>query len=314
MVYHVLCKFEKEGGYMAISFYKIKKWYKMLVGKSIYHVEQGIGKRYSIDKVEGYYNDLTQKVLLRNEDELVPLSYVDTGEAIFFSIGIFQFGLGAYDLYLINKNDAYRKKVLACADWAVNNQEVNGGWETFSYENSEHPYSSMAQGEGISLLVRAYGLTNEEKYKNAADKAKDFMLRPVEKGGTTVYKSGNIYFYECTYDPLILNGWIFSLWGVFDYMKAFPDDSIKEIYDKSVQTIARMLPKFDIGYWSKYELGKRISSPFYHKLHISQLQVMYKLTGEKNFIEYANKFSSYYKNWFYRKIAFVIKARQKIFE
>lgn len=59
------------------------------------------------------------------------MSYVDTGEAIFFSIGIFQFGLGAYDLYLINKNDAYRKKVLACADWAVNNQEVNGAWELF---------------------------------------------------------------------------------------------------------------------------------------------------------------------------------------
>jgi predicted RNA-binding protein with PUA-like domain len=38
-------------------------------------------------------------------------------------------------------------KIIACSNWAVDNQEQNGAWNTFSYDNKEHPYSSMAQGE-----------------------------------------------------------------------------------------------------------------------------------------------------------------------
>ena len=37
-------------------------------------------------------------------------------------------------------------------------------------------------------------------------------------------------FYECTDDPLILNGWIFSLWGVVDYCKYFNDSEVKNIF------------------------------------------------------------------------------------
>jgi heparosan-N-sulfate-glucuronate 5-epimerase len=33
----------------------------------------------------------------------VPMTIVDTGEQIYFPIAVFQYGLGAYDLYLLNK-------------------------------------------------------------------------------------------------------------------------------------------------------------------------------------------------------------------
>ena len=47
---------------MGISIYKIKKWYKMMTGKSISHVNQGVGTCYSKTEIAGYYNDLTEKV------------------------------------------------------------------------------------------------------------------------------------------------------------------------------------------------------------------------------------------------------------
>lgn len=299
---------------MAVSFYKVKKWYKMLTGKSISHITQGKGQRFSIEKVDGYYNDLTGKVLFRDKEVLVPESYVDTGEHLFFPIEIFQFGLGAYDLFLCDRKINYKEKVLACADWAVKHQQADGSWVTFSYANKCHPYSSMAQGEGISLLIRANILAKEERYRVAAMKAKNFMLLPVEDGGTTLYQEDNIYFYEFTYEPLVLNGWIFSLWGLFDYLKAYDDDLVRKIYLKSLDTMKEILPQFDTGYWSKYELGKRISSPFYHKLLISQLEVMYELTGEKVFMDYADKFNAYSRNFIYRNLAFCKKAFQKIIE
>ncbi len=299
---------------MGISIYKIKKWYKMMTGQSISHVNQGVGTCYSKDKVAGYYNDLTEKVTRDDPSILVPKYHVDTGEEIFFSIGIFQYGIAAYDLFLNTKEEVYRKKLIACADWAVDNQQNDGSWVTFAYENPEHPYSSMAQGEGISMLIRAHIETQDDKYLSAIHKAKDFMLKAISDGGATNYSGEDVYLYECTHDPLILNGWIFSLWGLYDYYKYLNDSEVQDVLDATLASLKKKLPEFDIKYWSKYEDGKRICSPFYHKLHIAQLTVMYDLFGDSIYKEYADKWETYQNSFWKPKRAFLKKAMQKVFE
>ena len=149
----------------------------MLTGQSISHVCQGPGTCYSVDKIAGYYNDLTEKITRDSADVLVPQYSVDTGEKIFFSIGIFQYGLAAYDLYIRTGEKIYFDKLCACADWAVENQLADGSWITFEYKDPSHPYSSMAQGEGISLLLRAHIAVGSDKYLSASRKAKDFLLK-----------------------------------------------------------------------------------------------------------------------------------------
>lgn len=299
---------------MGVSLYKIKKWYRMLAGKSISHVNQGEGTCYSKSVVTGYYNNLTEKVTQDNPDILVPKYHVDTGEEIYFSIGIFQYGLAAYDLYLKSGVDRYKKKLLACADWAVDNQQEDGGWVTFAYKNPKQPYSSMAQGEGISMLIRAHIVTQDDRYMQAVRKAKDFMLRPISDGGTTEYCNDDVLLYEDTDNPIILNGWIFSLWGLYDYVKYTDDGSTNVVLAATLASLKRRLPDFDMKYWSRYEYGKRICSPFYHKLHIAQLRVMYDLFGEKIYKEYADKWESYQKSFWKPKRAFLKKALQKISE
>ena len=42
----------------------------------------------------------------------------------------------------------------------------------------------MTQGEGASLLLRAYKETGDEKYFTGAKKAVYFMIIPIEEGGT----------------------------------------------------------------------------------------------------------------------------------
>ena len=286
----------------------------MLTGKSISHVNQGVGTCYSKTEVAGYYNDLTEKVTRDNPDILVPKYHVDTGEEIYFSIGIFQYGLAAYDLYLKTGEESYKKKLLACADWAVENQQDDGGWVTFAYKNPKQPYSSMAQGEGISMLIRAHIVTQGEKYIRAADRAKNFMLKPISDGGTTGYENGDVLLYEATCNPVILNGWIFSLWGLYDYVRYTGDESANAVLTATLASLKKRLPNFDMQYWSRYEDGKRICSPFYHKLHIAQLRVMYDLFGEEIYKEYADKWESYQKSFWKPKRAFVKKTLQKILE
>lgn len=299
---------------MGVSIFKIKKWFKMMTGKSISHVNQGVGTCYSKTEVAGYYNDLTEKVTKDNPDILVPKYRVDTGEEIYFSIGIFQYGLASYDLFLKTGEECYRNKVLACADWAVEHQQEDGGWVTFAYKDTAHPYSSMAQGEGISMLIRAHILTGDEKFLDAIYKAKDFMLRSIEDGGTTEYIGEDVFLYEDTNKPIILNGWIFSLWGLYDYCKYSKDETTQLLLEKTLASLKRKLPDFDIKYWSKYEDGKHICSPFYHKLHIAQLRVMYDLFGDQIYLDYANKWEKYQKSFWKRSKAFIKKAWQKVFE
>lgn len=289
----------------------------MIIGNSVHHVNQNEGKIYSKDRIAGYYNNLTEKITrFGRNDNNIPKTFVDTGEEIEFSIAIFQYGLAAYDLYLLSsKQDKNAfEKMISCAEWAVSNQQEDGAWVTFEYENPEYPYSSMAQGEGISLLLRAYIETRDSKYLKAAEKAKEFMLLPIEEGGTTKYKDNDVYLYECPQEPLILNGWIFSLWGLMDYIRVSEDASTKEILEKSLRTLEKDLPSYDLGYWSKYEDKKRIASPFYHKLHVAQLRVMFDLTGKEVYRTYADRWDRFAKNWAFSKIAFTKKAIQKILE
>lgn len=300
---------------MGISMYKIKKWTKMLCGNSVHHVNQTVGLVFSKDEVRGYYNNLTEKVsrfgLPGNQ---IPKSYVDSGEEIFFAIEIFQYGLGAYDLFLIEKSSDNLNRAIACAEWAVENQMEHGGWKTFSHKTPEHPYSSMAQGEGVSLLLRVYQATKNDKYLEAAQRAVDYMIKPVEDDGTALYRDSDIIFKEFACEPIVLNGWIFSLWGLLDFYKYTQDARIKDIYDRSLHSLEKFVPLFDTGYWSKYDFEKRICSPFYHKLHIEQLKVMYELTGSTVFSEYALKWERYERSIVNRSRAFIKKAFQKILE
>lgn len=299
---------------MSISLYKIKKWYNMLMGQSISHVNQGVGTCYSKTEVAGYYNDLTEKVTKDDPNILVPKYHVDTGEKIFFSIGIFQYGLASYDLLLKTNENIYREKLIACAEWALENQNDNGSWETFTYKDPEHPYSAMAQAEAISMLIRAHIITGKDKYLMSVRKAKDYMLTPVSKGGTTVYKDENIFLYEYTQCPLILNGWIFSLWGLYDYCKYLNVREDWDVFEKALASLKQKLPSFDMKYWSKYDIEKSVCSPFYHKLHIAQLKAMYDLFGDEIYIQYAKKWENYSESFWKTKCAFLKKVMQKLFE
>lgn len=287
----------------------------MMLGKSAYHVNQSEGKLYSKTEVKGYYNNLTEKITKYGKPGvLVPKTVVDTGEELYFSIAVFQYGLAAYDLYLEEGSEEMRQIVIACADWAADNQDDQGRWVTFAFENEQMPYSAMAQGEAISLLIRANHLKNSQSYSETIHRAFEYMVKPLNQGGPAKYEGKHVYFYECPTDPLILNGWIFSIWGIWDYVKEYGNAFAKELLQKSLLTLEESLPAFDIHYWSKYEDGKRISSPFYHRLHIAQLNVMYELTGRRIYKEYAVKWAGYQSRRFNRAKAFLVKAKQKVFE
>ncbi len=300
---------------MGLNLFKIKKWGNMILGCSHYHVNQTEGLCYSVNDVAGYYNNLTEKITrFGRQDNEVPLTTDGDGNTRYFSIAVFQYGLAAYDLLLLTNKQQYRQKFINCANWAIENQNDNGSWETFAPQNPREPYSSMAQGEGISLLVRAYKDTGNHNYLDSAQKALSYMLTDIQHGGVCEDDNSKLVFYEYTYRPAVLNGWIFSAWGLLDLYKITGDEAIRKSWEKTVKSLALALPSFDNGFWSKYDCGATLASPFYHRLHIAEMNVMYNLTDNEIFKQYAERWQKQLKNPINRLSAFCIKAYQKIIE
>ena len=87
----------------------------------------------------------------------------------------------------------------------------------------------MAQGHALSVLSRAFHVTGDEEYLNAAVKGlhifekvsseeKKLSLQPVSEGGVRADLFGSPWFEEYPTQPstFVLNGFIYSLIGLYD--------------------------------------------------------------------------------------------------
>lgn len=303
--------------FMAVNLYNIKKWYKMLAGKSVLHVKQDLGKEFQPGIIRGYFNNMTEKVTKEPEllySKELPLIIEEKGRKVEFPVAIFQYGLGAYDLYLSTNEDIYYQKFIQCVEWAMQHQEDSGAWNNFSFYYPDHPYGAMCQGEGASLLIRAYTSTKSNQYLVAAKAAIDYMLLPVETGGTTSYSQNEMCFLEYTHRPAVLNGWVFALFGLYDLSIACDEPFYRHAYERAVTGLQKQLNKFTGTLWSRYDLDGRIASPFYHKLHIAQMQALYMITQEEQFLMVCNHWKAQQANLICKISAFMIKVYQKILE
>ena len=289
----------------------------MLTGKSVLHVNQDLGKHFEIRELKGYYNNMMEKVSyqphLVDSDEL-PILHTENGGTFIFPVAVFQFSFGLLDYYYESKDERYLVKFRQCADWALSKQRADGAWDNFSYAYPTHPFGAMAQGEGASMLLRAYKLFDDAKYLDAASKAIEFMLKPLEEGGCTMYDGKDVVFQEFQHLPTVLNGWIFSWWGLYDYVLVSHDPRLKQVMERSLSSLVKFLPRFSCAIWSMYDLGGKITSPFYHNLHIAQMDAMFRLTGQEIFNQFAYRWRKQKGNKLYKALAFGRKCFQKIIE
>jgi hypothetical protein len=248
-------------------------------------------------------------------------------------IAIAQYGLGNYNLFRRTGSDDRRDRFLKVADWLLGHLEPNphglAVWNHYfdwEYRDTLRSpwYSALAQGQGISVLVRAHLLatnkdSSESRYLNAARRALASFLKPVTEGGVTFTdERGDIWFEEYLVSPPthVLNGFIWAAWGIYDYFLATRDSSAQELFARAVRTLLCNLDCYDLGFWSLYEQsGTRlpmVASPFYHQLHVVQLRVMHRLTGEDKFMHVAERWESYGRSRSKRTRALCYKSAFKL--
>ncbi|MEA1013282.1 D-glucuronyl C5-epimerase family protein [Sphingosinicella sp. LY1275] len=172
--------------------------------------------------------------------------------------------------------------------------------------------SAMAQGQVLSVFARAYNISGDAALIRQGNSVLDFMLTRVEQGGTLSdlsdldpslhdYISLNEYAPEVS--PHTLNGFMFAMFGLYDWSKldlaSNTDAQAKAAtyFEASVETVSNLLPYYDVGGFSAYDLRQVIRNadpavgPTYHKIHIAQLVSLYSITGRAEFLEWARKWA-----------------------
>jgi len=243
-------------------------------------------------------------------------------------IAIAQWGLANCNIFCATNSESRRQKTINAANWLAANLEENahgfGVWNhhfDWDYRDTlKAPwYSGLAQGQGVSLLLRADALTHDAKYQQAAGSAFVSLTKPIAEGGALYEdEEQNLWIEEYLVHPPthILNGFMWALWGVFDFWLVRGDPQARQVFDRGVQTLLANLPRYDTGYWSLYEQSgtrlKMVASPYYHRLHIVQLRVMATLTGDRRFTEYADRWEAYARHRGNRTRALIEKSVFKL--
>jgi len=190
----------------------------------------------------------------------------------------------------------HRRMFLHGAEWFVENQDpVTGGWPTpvtFNRDQKKYPgakeiqagwYGAMCQGQAISVLVRAYLETKDDRFLTAAEAGvKVFNISSSEGGVRAVFLDKYEWYEEYPTNPptFILNGFMYSLLGLYDLksvsvkLKA----EVRRLYQSGLRSLEAMLPLYDTGAGTFYDLrhftmktapkGARWD---YHSTHINQL-------------------------------------------
>lgn len=255
------------------------------------------GENFQVGELEGYFNDLRHKADWdgRTTEEGIPIQGPSEDESFIFPITVFQKALGHWDHSYEQRPEHHLSEFRTIARWAVDNQDDSGGWPCWvSGEEVMNPYSSMAQGQAASVLSRAYDLTGDPVLKKSAEDAIELMLKDIEDGGTARRKDGHLYLeeYPRRSDRTVLNGWIFSIYGLYDYLISNENHRFRQALYETVESLSRNLDRFDKGYWSHYDLEGNTALPFYHDLHVNQLSVL-----QRTFSEHSNAFKRMADQW-----------------
>jgi heparosan-N-sulfate-glucuronate 5-epimerase len=300
---------------LGISYYRRICRAYLMPGAShlnFWHDSAEVNARAPIHALGEYYMNFAEKAAYAgpHDSRGIPLLNYHGKIALQYNpIAIAQWGLGNYNILKRTADPRALSKFLTASDWLCEKLEQNTDgihvWNHyFDWEYCQTLkapwYSGLAQGQGISLLVRANAETGNPKYLHAAGLAFLSFLTDVVSGGVAFIDSEkNTWFEEYVVSPPthILNGFIWAAWGVYDYFLATGSREAVSLFGAAVKTLLANVHRYDLGFWSRYELSgtllPMIASPFYHRLHITQLQVMHKITSEKAFADCADRWRSY---------------------
>lgn len=291
-----------------------------------WHIDYKINPIYN---GKNYFWDISKKAILFNgrfDNNGIYLYEGSDGKQYYSVINLAQYALGSYEEFIKTKNKKWLQEFINHCDWLVKNQEIfincEGVWiNKFPvplYNLSNDWSSALGQAFGISALTRAFWETKKNIYLDHAIMAYSAYMMNINEGGV-LYDNGKGFVcleeYTSSKHSSVLNGYISAIWSIYDLYFATKNKKYFDSFCFHCSSLSQNLNRWDKKFWSKYDLWEEhdfISSYFYHKLHIKQLQILYKITEIDTFNYYAKKWERYRRNILYSLFAFGYKVYNRI--
>jgi D-glucuronyl C5-epimerase-like protein len=162
--------------------------------------------------------------------------------------------------------------------------------------------SASAQGWVGAVLARAYQLTGEDQFAEAARRAVQPCFVPVDQGGVRATERHGRVFYEKFAIPgqtlHVLNGFLASLLGIWDVARATEDREAQQAFDDGVASLDdTVLASYDNGHTSLYDQRPDArttpSCVFYTWVHVRQLASLARITRQPRLFTWAERWRAY---------------------
>ena len=212
---------------------------------------------------------------------------------------------------ILQMTKSHGEMFLRTSEWFLKNQNDQGGWSVPVMRSIADNklilpagwHSAMAQGHALSVLTRAYHLTNDSRFVRAAQKSLNLFTLLARDGGVKNQLFGFDWFeeYPTTPGSFVLNGFMYSLIGLYDFstVKGFGNESAA-LFQSGLTSLRTFLPLYDTGSGSVYDLrhlglksAPNIARWDYHAVHIYLLKWLYTITNDPFFNEVADRWIGY---------------------
>lgn len=230
---------------------------------------------------------------IQDDGNGIPQNNYRWGGPYYYIVTIGHYGLECFSKYRYFNDRAFLDKARRVADWLCDNQLEDGGWDV-SYDHDWFPRrvaalqapwrSAMGQGLAMSFLARMYMELGSLRYLEAARLGIGPYLEFPENGGVQADLFGRVWFEEYPTSPssFVLNGYMYSLLGLYDAAVLLSDGRCKEYFDNGVQSLESSLCFYDLGYGTSYDLTHLSASGEppnvarwqYHWIHVQLLSTM----------------------------------------
>jgi glycosyltransferase involved in cell wall biosynthesis len=220
-----------------------------------------------------------------------------------------QEALRCWNRWLTQNDEQQRALFLEHAIWLVEHATPcagdGAGWPVLTrLKTLPDPISLLSastQGLALSVLVRAYQVTSDERYRALVSQAARPFARDIFDGGVGApFGSAGLFFQEQAAYPAAhdLGACLVALYGLAEYLALTNDAELAEVVKRCRSTLSTTLPVFDTGFWSRADLAsRRLAAPATHALHIALLKALASAWGDAGWSAVAERWAGYQRSF-----------------
>lgn len=166
-------------------------------------------------------------------------------------------------------------------------------------------YGALAQGRVLHFLCRLAAVTGDAAWAGAAEHTFLSFLRPGPRPGPFVVSVDAHRYYWLQEWPwgdglrpdYTFNGHNSAVYGLYEYYLLAHDTRALALFRGAATTTTHYVPAFRRPDWiSYYCLEHRWMNARYHRLHVKQLLVLYRMTGAVAFARAADRLEDDFPN------------------